>query len=71
MGKYKYEIKHEIRWLEEDIRITEDCLNGKEKTQYSKTELELSKIWAINELERLNTLMDEYEKNKKEHKYGY
>lgn len=69
MGKYKYAIKSEIRWLKEDIRITEDCISGKEKSQYSKTELELRKIWAIDELARLNILMDGYDgyvKSKKE-----
>lgn len=66
MGKYKYAIEYEILWLKEDIRITEDCISGKEETQSSKTELELRKIWATNELARLNILMDEYEKNKKE-----
>lgn len=60
MGKYKYAVQKEMEWLEEEIKICEDCLNGKDTPNCSMKEVRSRKRWAENELERLRLWPNDY-----------
>lgn len=60
MGKYKYAIQKEMEWLEEEIKICEDCLNGKDTLYCGLEEVASRKRWAENELERLRMWKKDY-----------
>lgn len=60
MSKYKYAVKQEIKWLEEEIEICQQCLDGKDTPNCSMEEVRSRKRWAENELGRLRLWMKEY-----------
>ena len=61
MGKYKYTVRAELDWLEEDIRIINDILEGKEPNvnNYTQTQLRDRLRYANNEIARIMTWMRE------------
>ena len=61
MGKYKYTVRAELGWLEEDIRIINDILEGKEPNvnNYTQTQLRDRLRYANNEIARIMTWMRE------------
>lgn len=60
--KYKYAIEKELAWLQDDLDIIEDELKRPEAGEGSlrKTELLLRRIWASNEMGRLDLWMREF-----------
>lgn len=53
MGKYKHVVQKEMEWLEEEIKICDDCLNDKDTPNCDMEEVRSRKRWAENELERI------------------
>ena len=65
MDKYEYAVRQELKWLEDDIRITRDCIDGKEQTQWPESYLKCRLNDSICEEERLLAWMKEHtEKHK-------
>lgn len=62
MDKYEYAVRQELKWLEDDIRITRDCIDGKEQTQWPESYLHCRLNDSISEEERLLAWMKEYTK---------
>lgn len=68
MDKFEYAVKQEIAWLEEDLDITQKCIDGTEPTQWSKEDLRVRLRDARDELARLKQWMQEYEDKHNESK---
>jgi len=60
-AKFKYAIKKELDWLNDDIRIINEMLDGESPLTHSREiELRLRRIWADKEIGRLLLWLREY-----------
>lgn len=60
MDKYQYAIEEELKWLDEDIRITRACIDGTEFTQWTMNDLRQRLRDSEDERLRLHNVMAEY-----------